>query len=604
MFPKGGLLADKNRDRRLPNAPSAAEWKLPTPAELRADVVAGLTTAVMLVPQAMAYALLAGLPPYVGLYAAAVPPLAYALTGSSRELAVGPVAIDSLLTAATVMVLADSGTDRYIEVAAVLALLVGVIQAGLGLIRGGFLVNFLSRPVVSGFMSAAALVIAASQLRTVLGLELPRSPSVFEVLQSVWARLGDVHLPTAALAAATMACLWAMRRWAPKWPRALIVVVAGIVIAGPLGLADSGLGVVGAIPPGLPSLSIPAYDPGLWMQLATGAVTIAFISFMEGISISTKLAEKSKRRVRPDREFFSLGIANVASGLFGGYPVAGGLSRTAVNAEAGAATKLSGVITALAVLLTLAFFTDALHNVPTATLGAIIIMAVVKLIDYREPSRLWKMKRTDLAVLLATFAATLLFGIREGILSGVGLSIGVLVVRTTRPHTAVLGRLPGTQAYRNVVRFPNAVPQPGILILRLDAQLYFGNVTFLRDSLARLESEHPDELRGVVLDTSGINQLDSSAEKALSDILEDYRARGIRLLFANVKGPVRDVMVRSGLLKKIGPHDLALRIHDAVVAIQSDAPTTVNAAPESDGSIFRAPIDATPAPSARPRSVV
>lgn len=554
----------KNASKRV--AAPRPDW-----SRLKSDAIAGLTTAVMLIPQAMAYAMLAGLPPIIGLYAAAVPLVAYAILGTSRELAVGPVAMDSLLTAATVGIIAQSGTDRYIELAALLALMAGAFQVVLGVLRGGFLVNFLSRPVVSGFTSAAALIIAASQLRPLLGLSLPRSSNVFEILVAAFSHVGDTHVLTACLSAGAMAGIWAMKKYAPKLPRALLVVVAGILLAGPAGLGAHGVQVVGEVPAGLPPFSLPDLNLADMRALSAGALTIAFVAFMEGISISTKLAERTGHRVDASREFLAAGAANIAAGLFSGYPVAGGLSRTAVNAEAGAKTKAAGLITAGVVAITLSFFTGLLHDVPQGVLGAIIVMAAVGLVDLKEPLRLWKQKRVDLWMLAATFVATLTLGIQQGILSGVLLSLLVLVVRTTQPHMALLGRIPGTEIYRNVKRFDDAEQLEGYLIVRLDAQLYFGNVSYLRDSLVRLEAEQSSVLRGVILDATGINQLDSSAEKALRDLRSAYEARGIRLVFAGVKGPVRDVMQRSGLLEELGSRGLVLRVHDAVKLLDEEA---------------------------------
>ncbi|ACY14886.1 SulP family inorganic anion transporter [Haliangium ochraceum] len=530
----------------------------------RGDIIGGLTTAVMLVPQGMAYAMLAGLPPIVGLYASVAPLVAYALVGSSRQLAVGPVAMDSLLTAAVVGAVAQSGSERYVELAALLAIMVGVLQVLLGLVRGGFLVNFLSRPVVSGFTSAAAIVIAVSQLGLLTGVSLPRSTSVIEVLGAFFGRIGDIHTPTLAMAAGAVLALVLMKRYAPKWPRALLVVVAGVIVAGPLGLAERGLAVVGDIPAGLPTPALPSFELADIETLAMGALTIAFVAFMEGISVSTKLAEAQGTRVNPNREFLALGLANLASGLSRGYPVAGGFSRTAVNADAGAQSKRAGLITAAVVALVLGLLTGALRDVPRAVLGAIILTAVAGLIDLAEPRRLLRIKRIDLGMLLATFAATLLLGIQQGILVGVGLSLLVMLVRTTQPHTAVLGKLPGTTVYRNVERYAEAETEPGVLAVRLDAQLYFGNVSYLRDTLAALEERRETPLRAVILDATGINQLDSSAEQALRDLYEGYRRRGIPLLLAGLKGPVRDVLGRSGLMDELGTERVFFEVHEAM----------------------------------------
>ena len=543
-------------------------------ASLGNDVTAGITTAVMLIPQAIAYAILAGLPPIVGLYAAVVPLVAYALVGSSRELALGPAALDSLLVASTVGVLAKSGSDRYLELAMLLALMVGAIQMVLGALRGGFLVNFLSRPVISGFTSAAALIIAASQLPTLLGLDLPRATSVFSAVVAVTAHLSGVDPASVTVSMISMVVLGALKHWAPRIPRALVVVALGALLAFP-GFIGLPVAVLGDVPSGLPSFDVPAFRISDLRPLLPGAMTIALVGFMEAISISSKLGVETGHRVNPNREFLALGMANVCAGLFRGFPVAGGLSRTAVNADAGAQSKLAGLVTAAGVVLTLAFLTDFLYYIPTASLAAIIVMAVGGLFDAREPFRLWAVKRNDFWMLVATFGATLVVGIQQGILTGVGLSVMAIVVRTTRPHTAVLGRLPGTEVYRNVLRFPEAQTTDGVLIVRLDAQFYFGNVNFLRDTLAELETEMESKkappLRTLILDGSGINQIDSSGEATLREMMREYRDRDIRLILAAVKGPVRDVLQRSGFTEELGEDGFAFRIHDAIESLNQTA---------------------------------
>jgi SulP family sulfate permease len=368
--------------------------------------------------------------------------------------------------------------------------------------------------------------------------------------------------------------LWALKRWLPRWPRALIVLVAAGISGFVLGLEAQGVATVGLAPAGLPRPAFPVVDVATLRSLIIPALTIAFVCFMESISVAKRLAEGTPHRIAANRELVALGFANIASGLFHGYPIAGGFSRSAVNADAGARTRMAGVFTALFVAASLTWLTDALASVPQAALGAIIVMAVGGLVDTAEPRRLWQIKRLDLGMLIVTFLATLSLGIQQGVLSGVGLSLVVMAVRTTRPHTAVLGRLPGTQVYRNVLRFPDAVTLPSILIVRLDAQLYFGNVSFLRDSLERLEAEHnasaaTQPLEAVIIDGSGINHLDSSAERALATLHHAYAERGIVLLMANVKGPVRDVLERSGLAEALGGQRMAFHVHDAVLRLEA-----------------------------------
>lgn len=538
-------------------------------ADMRGDLSAGLTTAVMLIPQAMAYAMLAGLPPIVGLYASTLPLLAYALLGSARQLAVGPVAMDSLLVAAGVGALATAGTEHYITLAIALALLVGAIQVAMGLLRAGFLVNFLSQPVISGFTSAAALIIGLSQLQHLLGVPFENTQAVHEIVGQAVARIGEVEPVTLAIGLGSITTLVALQKKAPKVPRALAVVIVSTTLVWALSLHERGVAIVGQVPSGLPPLSWPSVAPGALLAMLPTAITIALIGFMEAISVARALARRTRHEVDANQELVALGAANVAAGVVGGYPVTGGFSRTAVNASAGARTPLSGVVTAAVIGLTLVLFTPLFYFLPKAVLAAVIMTAVFGLVDLREVRHLWRVDRTDLGLLVFTFAATLVAGIGLGILLGVGASLAVFVVRSTRPHAAVLGRIPGTTAYRNLERFGDARTIPGVVILRIDAQFYFGNVGFLKDTIARqLEQfeQHEGDLRAIVIDASGINRLDSSAEAALWDIDDDLRRRGIELHLAGVKGPVRDVMDRSGLVERLGPEHQHLTLHDAVCA--------------------------------------
>ncbi len=547
--------------------------------DLPSDLGAGLTTAVMLIPQAMAYALLAGLPPIHGLYAASIPLIAYAVFGSSRQLAVGPVAMDSLVVAVGVGALASAGTEQYIAYAILLAAMVGLIQIGMGLVRLGFLVNFLSRPVISGFTSAAALVIGLSQLQHLLGLSLANATKPHEVLIAAAREIDAVSLPTLAVGASAIVLLLVMQRWKPGFPRALAVVVLGTLVVWGFGLHERGVAIVGEVPRGLPRPALPAFEWSAVEGLAGSALAIAFLSFMEAISVAKAVASKDTRReagggrprVEANRELVGLGMANLLGSFVRGYPIAGGFSRTAVNMQAGARTGLAGIVTALVVILTLLLLTPLFFYLPKAVLAAIIMSAVFGLIDVAMVKRLWTIERVELAMLALTFVATLTIGIVEGILVGVAASLAAFVIRATRPHTALLGRLPGTEIYRNLSRFPDAVPPEGVLVVRIDAQFYFGNVDFLERTIDRLLSEaeqRGDQLRAIVIDASAINRLDSSAEQALSEIHDELRERGVGLFFAAVKGPVRDMMRRSGLRERVGEDHFWMTTHDAVLAAQ------------------------------------
>ncbi len=547
--------------RRLGRLMPALVW-LPRyrRADLPGDLTAGVTTAVMLIPQAMAYALLAGLPPVVGLYAAIAPPLVYALFGSSPKLAVGPVAMDSLLVAAAVGSVALAGTEVYVTTAAALALMVGAVQLAMGALRLGFVVNFLSRPVLSGFTSAAALVIAASQLGPLLGLRLGSSTALHTIVLEIAGAVTKIHVPTLVLAAVTMLVLVLLGRWRGK---ALLVVALGIAASALLDLPALGVAVVGEVPPGLPSPALPLVPWATLGALVPAALTIALVSFMEAISSGLAVAEDDQRPAA-DRELVALGLSNLACGVMRGYPVAGGLSRTAVNAQAGARTGLAGVFTAALVALALLFLTPLLRGLPRASLAAIIVVAVFGLIDRKLPRELWRVRRRELPVLLLTFMATLTLGISTGLVLGVLASLLLFVLRTTRPHTAVLGRLPGTHVYRNLRRFPDAEPVPGLVLVRLDAQLYFANAAFLRATLLRLVDEAPPPVRAVIVDASSIHDVDVSALESLREVHRALTARGIDLYFADVKGPVRDLLHRAGFVAELGPEHFSFTTHEAV----------------------------------------
>lgn len=530
---------------------------------LRGDLGAGLTTAVMLIPQAMAYAMLAGLPPIVGLYASTFPLFVYALVGSSRQLAVGPVAMDSLLVATGVGAIAATGTDEYIALATALALMVGVVQLVLGLARAGFLVNFLSRPVISGFTSAAALIIGLSQLQHLLGLELPRTHHVHRIAWAAIEQAASISWPTVGVGVGAIAILLGLERWAPKLPRALVAVLVTTLVVWGAGLHERGVAIVGSVPAGLPSPAVPDIDLESIGQLWASALTIALVAFMEAISVSKAIASRHRYDVDPNRELVGIGLANIVGGFTRAYPITGGFSRSAVNDQAGARTAVAGMITATVVIVTLLFLTPLFYYLPKATLAAVIMTAVFGLIDLVVVRRLWRIDRGDLGLLALTFVATLSLGIEPGIAVGVGASLLVFVVRTTRPHTAVLGRLPGSEVYRNVLRFPEVIRRPGVVTLRIDAQFYFGNVTFLKEAIAKHLAATPDA-RAVVIDASSVNRLDSSAGDALIEIVTELERDGVELHFAGVKGPVRDFMARSGFTELLGPERFHLRVHEAV----------------------------------------
>jgi SulP family sulfate permease len=558
------------RPTRLERLVPAVAWlRAYQRADLRGDLTAGVTTAVLLAPQAMAYATLAGLPPVVGLYAATLPLAVYALFGTSRQLAIGPVATDSLLVAAILGAFTAQSGVHPVALAATLALMVGTLQLVMGALRMGFFANFLSQPVLSGFTSAVALVIAVSQTGPLLGISTPAGAGPLETLRALAAALPGVSPAAAAVGLGSVVALVALQRLAPRAPRALVVVAAGTALSALLGLEALGVPVVGAVPSGLPSPDFTPPDAATATALLPGALTLAFIGFIEVVSVGRALAARHRYRIYPNRELTAIGLANISGGLTGGYPIAGGFSRSAVNDQAGARTPAASLVTAAIILLVLLLLTPLFHQLPRPALAAIILTATTSLIDLRIIRFLWRVKRSDLALLALTFAATLIVGIQEGILIGVVASVLWFVIRSTRPHTAILGQLPGTESYRNLDRFPEARRVPGMTLVRVDAPFYFGNVTFLRDTVTRLRDECPERLRALVIDASSINELDSSAATALFEIADEADVHGFLLFFAGAKGPVRDVMQRSGFWARVGADRFHLRMHDAVTAARA-----------------------------------
>ncbi|PTY35981.1 sodium-independent anion transporter [Saccharospirillum sp. MSK14-1] len=536
---------------------------------LRGDVIAGITTATLLVPQAMSYALLGGLPPYIGLYASVLPMIIYAFFGTSRQLAVGPVALVALLVASGIGLMAPVGSERYIELTILLSLLVGGVFLVMGIFRLGFLTNFLSHPVISGFTSAAALIIAVSQISNLLGLSLPRSENIAETLWHAADQWQQIHLPTLVIGAASLFLLIALKRLNKALPAAMMTVAVTTIAVWALRLDQAGVAVVGSVPAGLPALSAPAFTLADAMELLPMAIAIALIGFMESIAVARKYASERHYEINPNQELIGLGLANLVGAFSRAMPVAGGFGRTAVNANAGANTGLAPVITASLIAIALAFLTPLFYFLPKAALAAVIMVAVAGLIDLHEVKHLWKVKRSDLGLLLFTFAATLALGAKDGLFLAVGASMLWFVIKTTRPHYAVLGKLPGTEAYRNIERHPQAQIEPGILAIRFDAQFYYGNVSFLKDTIRRVEQRLNAPLRAVVLDACSINQLDSSADTALHDLLRDYRERDIELFIAHVKGPVKDVMDRSGFSETLGDDHFFLETEPAMAAARA-----------------------------------
>jgi len=538
--------------------------------KLTGDLSAGLTVGVMLIPQGMAYALIAGLPPIYGLYASLVPLVIYALFGTSRQLAVGPVAMVSLLVAAAVGPIAGGDTQLYIGLALLLSLMVGLLQFGLGLARFGFLVNFLSHPVLAGFTSAAALIIGLSQLKHLLGISIERSHYIHEILWTAVQKAGAVDPMTLVLGLGSIALLVGLRWWKKSFPGALAAVVVTTLATWGFGLHEMGVAIVGSVPSGLPAPTVPPMDAGAVGDLVPSALAIGLVGFMESIAVAKVYAARHRYEVDANKELVGLGLANVAGAFFSAYPTTGGFSRTAVNDQSGARTNLAAIFSAGIIALTLLFLTPLFYFLPKAVLAAIVMVAVFGLIEWEEVMHLWHVDRTDLALMGVTFVATLGLGIEQGILTGVIVSLIAVIYQTSQPHTAIMGRLPDTSTYRNLRRNPEALTKSHVVVVRMDANLYFANASAFKDLVLEADVKSP-ALQTIVIDMYPVNRIDSTGVEALEEVIETCRRHGVTVLLAGVKGPVRDVLDDAGVSEDLGDDSFFLEVHAAVQRAESIA---------------------------------
>ena len=516
------------------------------------DFVAGLTVGIMLVPQGMAYALLAGLPPVFGLYAALVPQVIYAIMGTSRQLSVGPVAMDSLLVASGLAALKLSGINEYISMAIFLAFFMGLIQLVLGFLRMGFLVNFLSKPVISGFTSAAAIIIGLSQLKHLVGAPFESSNKIHLLLIEFIDKSSQIHLITLFIGLIAIAILVLLKKLNPSIPGALIAVILSSIWIKYFG-EDSGVSIVGIVPEGLPSFRLPEIELINITKILPLALTLALIAFMEAISVAKAIEEKKDYSINPNQELIALGASNIVGSLFQSYPTTGGFSRTAVNDQAGANSGLASIISAIVVGLTLLFLTPLFYFLPNTILASIIMVAVFKLIDFESPKKLWKSSKSEFYILLFTFFITLFIGIKEGIILGVLASLLLLVYRSTQPHVAVLGKIKGTDYFKDIDRFTEDIETyENLLLLRFDEQIYFGNSQFFKEQLLERVNQKKGKLSVVILSSGGINYIDSSGMKILNEIVLILKSKRIQFYVAGAIGPVVDSLFKSGVAKAIG----------------------------------------------------
>ncbi|RCV91774.1 SulP family inorganic anion transporter [Billgrantia montanilacus] len=551
-------------------------------ATLGSDLLAAVIVTIMLIPQSLAYAMLAGLPPEVGLYASIAPLVVYAVFGTSRTLAVGPVAVVSLMTAAAVGQLAPQGSPEYLGAALVLALMSGLILTLMGAARLGFLANFLSHPVISGFITATGLIIAAGQLKHVLGVEAA-GHNLVELGASLATSLGGVNAPTLVIGVGVLAFLYAARRWlkgglvklgVPARPADMLTKAAPILAVAMttlatwwLGLDELGVAVVGEVPAGLPPLTLPGFDSGLWSQLFVAALLISVIGFVESVSVGQTLAAKRRQRIDPDQELVGLGTSNIAASFTGGMPVTGGFARSVVNFDAGAETPAAGAFTAVGIAAAALLLTPLIAYLPIATLAATIIVAVLSLVDIAAIKRTWAYSRCDAAAMLATILVTLGHGVESGILAGVTLSLALHLYYTSRPHSAVVGRVPGTEHFRNVQRHAVETDER-LAILRVDESLYFANARYLEDTVMALATRQPS-LEHIVLACQAVNVIDASALESLEVINARLKDAGVTMHLAEVKGPVMDRLYNTDFCREL-TGQVYLSTYDAWQTLHGD----------------------------------
>ncbi|MBP8671983.1 MAG: sulfate permease [Sphingobium sp.] len=533
-------------------------------ATLTNDLVAAAIVTIMLIPQSLAYAMLAGLPPEIGLYASILPIIAYALFGTSRALAVGPVAVISLMTLTAASAIAPPGGPDFIAAALILALLSGLILIVMGVLRLGFLANLLSHPVVSGFITASGIIIATSQLKSVMGIRAS-GEAMPELVTTLIENAKDTNLYTLAIGVIATGFLF----WVRKGLKPLLVgfglaarpadlvakagpivaVVLSILAVIAFDLEAKGVKVVGSIPQSLPPFTVPLFDAELWQRLAIPALLLSIIGFVESVSVAQTLAAKKRQRVVPDQELIGLGAANVAAAFSGGYPVTGGFARSVVNFDAGAETPAAGAFTAIGILLAALFLTPLLASLPIATLAGTIIVAVLSLVDFKTPLAIWRYSKPDFAAMGATIAATLLIGVEPGVIAGVGLSLALFLWRSSRPHAAIVGRVPETEHFRNIKRH-KVFTDPRILTIRIDESLTYLNARWLEEFVLEQVAEQ-SELRHLILMCSAINGVDASALESIEAINHRLADAKVKLHLSEVKGPVMDALERSHFL-----HDL------------------------------------------------
>ncbi len=517
----------------------------------------------------MAYSLLAGMPPIYGLYASIVPIVLYALMASSTKMTVGPVAVSALLVLAGVSQIAVPGTPQYIGFVITAGLLIGTCQITLGLFKLGFLVNFLSHPVIAGFTSAAAIIIVASQLKDMLGLDMTNSHHTVETIKRVISNLGSLNVVTTIIALSSFVLIFIFKKISRKIPGPLIMVVLGTVICALMKLDNQGVAIVGTIPSGLSSITLPSLDLLTLSLLWPTVLTVTLIGIVESIGIAKALESKHKdHNVKPNQELLALGFAKVGGSFFEAIPTSGSFSRSAINSDSNAKTQVSSLITVSVIVLVLLFLTSWLYYLPKAILAAIIMFAVLGLFDIKEAKHLWKTDRLDFWMMASTFFLTLALGIEAGVLSGVILSLLAVIYNTSAPRMSELGQVEGTQHYKNIERYTDAKLWEDSIIVRFENEIFFGNASFFKDKLTKLISAHKGEVKYVVLDASLINNIDSTGTHMLKDLDDELNTIGVQLHICNAIGYLRDSLYKAGLLNEVDRHHTS--VHEAITYIHND----------------------------------
>ncbi|WOJ94126.1 sulfate permease [Congregibacter variabilis] len=548
---------------------------------LASDTLAAVIVTIMLIPQSLAYALLAGLPAEMGLYASILPLLAYAIFGSSRTLSVGPVAVVSLMTATAVGKVAATGSLGYASAAIAMALLSGAMLIGMGLLRFGYLANLLSHPVVSGFITASGIIIALSQLRHILGIQA-HGETLPTLISTLWMQLWAFNGVTLITGTAALIFLfWVRSGLAPLLCRVgfsasaagmlakagpVLVIIVTTLASIALDYQTLGVALVGTVPRGLPAFSIPTMDFALWSELAVSALLISVIGFVESVSVGKTLAAKRRQRVDANQELVALGAANVASAVSGGFPVTGGFSRSVVNFDAGAQTQLASVLTAGGIAGAALLLTPVLYFLPKATLAATIIVAVTSLIDFSLIKLAWRYSRTDFIAVMVTILSTLFFGVELGVLCGILASISLHLHKTSQPHIAIVGEVPGTEHFRNINRH-DVITYPSIVSLRIDESLYFANAGYMESAIYAVIAERDERLKHIILQCTAVNAIDLSALEALEAVTQRLKEQGIMLHLSEVKGPVMDALERTDFLEHLSGQ-VFLSQHQACEALK------------------------------------